>query len=530
MASLFAGTDSLICSALGIQRRGQLDDRALHIEALPEEGAIRLVNELYERMASNVPARMVGRSEQLWLCRRAADIADRNRSQETILEKAVANLAEHGHMPGWFNQCPVASGIADSHDDSRRAVDLVHLSGDTARLIELKWASNTPVHALFQVLEYGLAYVLARLRKSELRLDDRQLMQVRHMRLEVVGPAAFFGPGSWPHLFATLDRALARFAEDRSGGAWTMSLEARAFPEGFHEVPLADGAAVNARCRTATLTAEGRMVRDAFFQLAPASTEPRDRFLPGVPGADIERLLDAAPGDEIKRGKFDHPESSAALAANAFGFFLRQAGELPPLPGCREVEWPARSLTIEATVRFPWSGGRHPVLDCLVTTPSALIGIESKRFEPFREHAAAVFSEAYSRPVWGDRMKGYERVRDSLRDDAHHYRFLDAAQLVKHAFALRTEVHRPGAHRELKPILFYVYAEPDFWPKTGRRVDGTDKAGHRVEIVQFARLVEGDEVVFVPCSWRRLLGAWRHDGRGTEVGAHTERVVARYAP
>ena len=179
MASLFAGTDSLICSALGIQRRGQLDDRALRIEALSEEGAIRLVNELYERMVSNVPARMEGRSEQRWRCRRAADIADRNRSQETILEKAVANLAEHGHMPGWSNQCPVASGIADSHD-SRRAVDLVHLSGDTARLIELKWASNTPVHAQFQLLEYGLAYVLARLRKSELRLDDQQLMQVRH--------------------------------------------------------------------------------------------------------------------------------------------------------------------------------------------------------------------------------------------------------------------------------------------------------------------------------------------------------------
>ena len=115
-----------------------------------------------------------------------------------------------------------------------------------------------------------------------------------------------------------------------------MSLEARAFPDEFHDVPLPDGKAVNARCRTVTLTAEGRMVRDAFSRLAAASTKPQDRFLPGVPGADIERILDAAPGDEIGRGKFDHPESSAALAANAFGFFLHRAGELPPLPGCPE--------------------------------------------------------------------------------------------------------------------------------------------------------------------------------------------------
>ena len=48
----------------------------------------------------------------------------------------------------------------------------------------------------------------------------------------------------------------------------------------------------------------------------------QDRFLPGVPGDDIERILNAAPGDEIKSGKFDSPESSSALAVNTFGFFL----------------------------------------------------------------------------------------------------------------------------------------------------------------------------------------------------------------
>ena len=283
MASLFAGTDELICSGLGMQRREQLNDRALSIEPLSEETAIRLVNGLYEQMAGNAAAGTHVRSEQVWQCRRATDIANHNRSQETVLEKAVANLAEQGHMPGWFNQCPVASGVADPHEDRRRAVDLVHLSGDSAHLIELKWASNTAVHALFQVLEYGLAYALARLRKSELGLDDRQLLDVRHVRLEVVGPCTFFAASSWSHLFAMLHWAVAGFAEDRSGGAWTMSLEARAFPEDFRDVPLADGEAVKAGCRAATLTAEGGVVRGAFSRLAPASFE-RDRFLPGVPG------------------------------------------------------------------------------------------------------------------------------------------------------------------------------------------------------------------------------------------------------
>ena len=41
------------------------------------------------------------------------------------------------------------------------------------------------------------------------------------------------------------------------------------------------------------------------------------RFLPGVPGAEVESILNAAPGNEVATGKFDSPESSAALAVNA---------------------------------------------------------------------------------------------------------------------------------------------------------------------------------------------------------------------
>ena len=50
-------------------------------------------------------------------------------------------------------------------------------------------------------------------------------------------------------------------------------------------------------------------------------------------------------------------------------------------------------------------------------------------------------SDAFLRPVWGERMKGYERVRDQIRADNGCYGRLDAAQLIKHALALRTAVH-----------------------------------------------------------------------------------------
>ncbi len=255
-----------------------------------------------------------------------------------------------------------------------------------------------------------------------------------------------------------------------------------------------------------------------------------DRFLPGVPGLEIERIFNAAPGNEIAEGKFDSPKSSAALAANAFGFFLKRPRALPPLPGCREEEWPASLLQIEKTVRFPWRGGRHPVLDVLVSTSSALIGIESKRFEPFRGKSGTRFSNAYWRKKWGECMKRYESIRDRIREDQYLYTCLNAAQLVKHAFALRTEVNRDGEHKGRKPILFYVYAEPERWPGTnGELVDQSKKVSHREEIERFENTVQGDEVRFISCSYRELLADWKQNGT-PEIRAHAEALTRSFSP
>lgn len=254
-----------------------------------------------------------------------------------------------------------------------------------------------------------------------------------------------------------------------------------------------------------------------------------DRFLPGVPGGDIERIFNAAAGNEIESGKFDSEESSAALAANAFGYFYKRTAQMPPLPDCENESWPAVSVSLERTIRFPWRGGRHPVLDCLVTTPSALIGIESKRFEPFRSKSAPSLSETYWRSVWGERMKGFESVRDGLRDDPNRYKQLDAAQLFKHAFALRTAVNRRREYLGLTPILFYIYAEPEFWPKSGQPVNSEARLRHREEIEQFRATVAGDEVIFVSCSYQRLLSMWSSHPDAS-ARAHAKAVEARFAP
>ncbi len=158
-------------------------------------------------------------------------------------------------------------------------------------------------------------------------------------------------------------------------------------------------------------------------------------------------------------------------------------------------------------MRFPWSGGRHPCLDVLVTTASMLIGIESKRYEPFRAKSVATLSDVYWRAVWGDRMAGYARVRDGLREGTYSFRHLDAGQLIKHAFGLRTAANHKQLPQGLQPVLIYVYSEPDRWPDD-RPIPLAEIETHRQEIAMFADLVAGDEVAFCATTYRDMLRLW----------------------
>ncbi len=252
-----------------------------------------------------------------------------------------------------------------------------------------------------------------------------------------------------------------------------------------------------------------------------------DRCLPGVPCAQIEKIY----RNEIANGRFDSPVSSYALAANTFGFFLNRPKDLPRLPKIDREVWPARSLDLERRVNFPWRGGCHPVLDVFIATSAATIGIECKRFEPYRTLKDPPISETFWRPKWGDRMNGYQRVRDALRRNKKLYAHLDAAQLFKHALALRAQVTLKGReHRGKKPILMYIYAEPEVWPRSGQTVSEEAKSRHREEIADFARRVEGDVVKFVACSYRELLRGWEStDGLPRDVRDHAKTVVQRFA-
>lgn len=242
-------------------------------------------------------------------------------------------------------------------------------------------------------------------------------------------------------------------------------------------------------------------------------------FLQGVPTELVLARLAKAGGNEVESGKLANGESSAALAVNTFGWFMPSPNRLPPIPGCPYWKTVER-VEIEYCARFPWSGGRHPWLDAMVETAEHLIGIESKRFEPFRDRKAANLSEAYDRPVWGANMGPFEQVRDQLRAHPNQFQMLDAAQLVKHAFGLVTD----GRRRKRKPHLHYLFAEPA--SRSGRPISDEARTLHRQEIGEFATAVAGAEVGFSPCSYREWLMTWKEP----DVLGHANRLIDAFSP
>ena len=184
-----------------------------------------------------------------------------------MLEKAVAIFAYNGYMPGWFNQCPTASGIGDSARNRHSNVDLVHWDGknEHARLIELKTGSDDPLYALKEVLRYGAVYVFCRVNKNKLPLQARPLMKAKHVSLEVAAPARYYqGCQDLTGTIARMRQFLEKFDVGSRINGLTISLSALAFPENFNDLPFKNGEDVRQKCDTDRLTNESRKIRDAF--------------------------------------------------------------------------------------------------------------------------------------------------------------------------------------------------------------------------------------------------------------------------
>lgn len=250
--------------------------------------------------------------------------------------------------------------------------------------------------------------------------------------------------------------------------------------------------------------AKGYVERFEESVLATFSTALTDAIRAGLSDKGGSELLARGDGPP----KFHAAHSSAALAANVFG---------PWLVGDEAVWFVGETFAGEKHLEAECSTGLRgtpPTLDLLVDGPHVL-AVESKCTEVFEAHEAA-FKPAYeglvaelADPIW-------RAEYDRLIEDPRRYRFLDAAQLVKHYLGLRRRFSD-------RPVtLAYLYWEPANAPDVAACVV------HAAEVAEFALRVDESRVRFVAMSYRALWEDWADDTRPAWLREHVAQLRRRY--
>lgn len=233
-------------------------------------------------------------------------------------------------------------------------------------------------------------------------------------------------------------------------------------------------------------------------------------ILEGVERLDFEADLRRGDGNELE-GKFRAAHSSSALAVNTFAPFRRRLSDLS-LPGGGGFT----NLCFERKCPHGLLGRKPPNLDTLVESPEGIVGIESKCLEPLSRHVAK-FAPAYTAEITDARCHTAwfaEMLR--LIAEPRTYRWLDAAQLIKHAFGLaHTFTGRPTT-------LLYLFWEPSN-PDTHAVF-----AQHQAEVSSFAARVEDRAVRFAAMSYPELWRSWRSATPPRWLSEHLDRLAARY--
>jgi hypothetical protein len=195
--------------------------------------------------------------------------------------------------------------------------------------------------------------------------------------------------------------------------------------------------------------------------------------------------------------------SSSALAVNVFDSWVSR--DKSALQAALQVDREISSVSFEA--QFPTGlTGNPPNLDVtLELADGFVIGIESKFSEwlspkpvnkdPFK---SKYFPEGIR--LWAERgLPVSQELAEQMNSGATRFRYLDAAQLLKHALGMATQLGDQFS-------LYYMYLE----------LPGKESNTHAEEVRQFASCV-GTELGFKAITYQQLLSSLQ-----SEQGATSE--------
>jgi len=240
--SVFTGTDEIISSVLGLGPGKTLKQkstcRRLTPGSLSTSDFVVLVSDLYRQIENNQTDRKPSREN--WRIERQINLDPGNRSPEILLERAIALLGERGILKEWFNQVPVASGLIDKDADKRAAIDLLRYRNESVELVELKWESDTPAYAAFEILRYGLAYLLSYVNRVPFGYAKKPLMKAGQVSLRVLAPQEFFDGCDLTWLGRGLDEGIRTLVDRKTDQTFSMDFGFLAFQAGF-KMPFTTG-------------------------------------------------------------------------------------------------------------------------------------------------------------------------------------------------------------------------------------------------------------------------------------------------
>ncbi len=176
--------------------------------------------------------------------------------------------------------------------------------------------------------------------------------------------------------------------------------------------------------------------------------------MPGVELRHFETELAQGDGNELAK-KFKAAHSSSALAVNCFAPFKDHSGDLVLLEHSSfDV------LLFEAKCPTGLNVGNAPNLTSSCAVPGLVIGIESKCTEYLSRNewssTKPPFKPAYFEQIVDERRNGpWFKAMVEINREPDQFRYLDVAQLVKHAFGLAS------CFKGAAVTLLYLFWEPE---------------------------------------------------------------------